>query len=74
MTKLSNYSHFEDLRRIKSGYMPKIHFIYLYNLIKIFMVLKLFAYRKCNNFVAEVFDDGDSQKKYHVLPFGFYNR
>ncbi len=52
MNKYSKYSHFEDLKRIKSGYMPKIHFISLYNTIKIFMVLKLFVYRVYKNFIA----------------------
>lgn len=63
MNKYGKYSHFEDLRRIKSGYTPRMHFIFLYNIFKIFMVSKLFVYRACKNFIAGFFNYTKLHKK-----------
>lgn len=43
INKYSKYSHLDDLIRIKSGYMPKMHYILLYNIITILIILKLFV-------------------------------
>ncbi len=48
------YSPLEDLRRIKSGYTPKNHFMFIYNTIPIFIMLKLFIYRTCGNFISGI--------------------
>lgn len=56
MNKYSKYSHLEDLIRIKSGYMPKMHFIFLYNIITILIVLKLFVNRVLKNSTAGIFN------------------
>jgi hypothetical protein len=72
MNKFSNYSHFEDIKRIKSGYMPKRHFISLYNMAAIFMVSKLFLYRACKNFIAGFFNYAKLQKS-PMIPSGIYD-
>jgi hypothetical protein len=46
------YSPLYDLRRIKGGYMPKNHFMFIYNIIPIFIMLKLFVYQTCRNFIS----------------------
>jgi len=66
MKKIRNYSHFEDLKRINSGYMPKRHFMSLYNMAAIFMVLKLFLYRTGKKFIAGFFNYGKIPKKSHA--------
>ncbi len=48
------YSPFDDLRRIKGGYMPKNHFLLIYDTIPIFIMLKLFVYRSCRNFISDI--------------------
>ncbi len=48
------YPELEDFRRIKGGYMPKNHFIFIYNTIQIFIVLKLFVYRSFRNFISAI--------------------
>jgi hypothetical protein len=47
-------SPFEDLRRIKCGYMPKHYFMFIYNIIPIFIMLKLLVYRSCKNFISGI--------------------
>ncbi|HMB44773.1 MAG TPA: hypothetical protein VKL21_03020 [Candidatus Methanoperedens sp.] len=48
------YSPLEDIRRIKSGYKPKNHFMFIYNIIPIFIMLKLFVYGSCGNFISGI--------------------
>ncbi len=73
MNKSREYSHFEDLKRIKSGYTPRMHFISLYNIFTIFMVSKLLVYRECKNFIARFFNYRKWHKKGHMVPFGDYD-
>jgi hypothetical protein len=70
MNKFSKYSHFGDLIRIKSGYMPKRHFMSLYQIVVIFMVSKLFLYRACKKFIAGFFNSGKLHKKCPLNTFG----
>ena len=51
MNRHNKYSHLDDLIRIKSGYMPKTHFIFLYDILTILIISKLFVYRICKNFI-----------------------
>lgn len=60
------YSPLEDLMRIKSGYMPKNHFMYIYNIIKILIVLKQLVYQSCKNSISGIISFGGSQKNCHV--------
>lgn len=73
MNIFSKYFHLEDLKRIDGGYMPKRHFISLYIIITIFMVLKLFVYRAGRRFVEGFFNDGKFHKKHPMLPYGVYD-
>lgn len=67
---LMNYylknSPFEDLRRIKCGYMPKHYFMFIYNIIPIFIVLKLLVYRSCKNFISGIISFGELHKNCQV--------
>jgi len=47
MSKNGINSYFEDLERINSGYKPRNHFMFLYNIIPIFMMTKLIVYQSC---------------------------
>ena len=58
----SKYSHLEDLKRIKSGYMPKTHFIFLYDILTVLFVSKLCSYRMCRNVIAGIFNDKNFHK------------
>ena len=60
------YSPLEDLMRIKSGYMPKNHFMFIYNTIKIFIVLKQLVFQSCNNFISGIISFGGLQKNSQV--------
>lgn len=70
MKKSRKYSHFEDLKRIKSGYTPRMHFFSLYNIFTIFMVSKLFVYRTYQNFIARFFNYSKLHKKSRMVLFG----
>ncbi|PWB52767.1 MAG: hypothetical protein C3F06_07620 [Candidatus Methanoperedenaceae archaeon] len=67
---LMNYylknSPLEDLRRINSGYMPKNHFMFLYNTIPIFIMLKMFVYRTCGNFISGNFSFESLHKSFQI--------
>ena len=54
MNKYIKYSYFGDLKRIKGGYRPKAHFIFLYDIFKVLFVSKLLAYGLYNNFIADI--------------------
>ena len=54
MNKYIKYSYFDDIKRIKGGYMPKAHFIFLYDIFKVLFVSKLSAYDLCNNFIVDI--------------------
>jgi len=60
------YSPLEDLRRIKCGYMPKNHFMFLYNTIPIFIVLKRLVYLSFKDFMSGIISFGDLHKKCQV--------
>ena len=60
MDKYSINSYLEDIKRIKSGYMPKIHFILLYDSIKILIILNICVNRVLNNFTEDIFNQGTS--------------
>jgi len=73
MKKYRNYSRFEDFKRIKGGYKPRMYFISLYSIYKLFIISKMFVYRACENFIAGFLIFGKKDKKIHMLPFRDYD-
>jgi hypothetical protein len=63
MKKFRKYSYFEDLKRIKSGYMPKRYYKTLYNMDVIFYVLKAIFISNGEKFIAGLFNYG----KLHIF-------
>lgn len=63
MNNYIKYSPLEDLRRIKCGYMPKNHFMFIYNTITILIVLKHLVYQSCKNSLSDIMHFGGLQKK-----------
>jgi hypothetical protein len=73
MNKFSRFSQFEDLKRIKSSYMPKTHFRSVYTLVLIFMVFMLVINRTCKNFKSSVFNFEKLHTKSTPNTPGVYN-
>lgn len=58
-------SYFEELERIKSGYMPRNRFMFLYNIIPIFILTKLIVYQSCKHYINGIVNPVRPQKSHH---------
>lgn len=54
MNKKGKNSYLEDLDRIKSGYMPRNRFMFVYNIIPIFIMTKVIIYQSCKKYIKEI--------------------
>jgi len=65
MKKNGKNSYFEDLERIKSGYKPRNHFMFIYNIVPIFIMTKLIVYQSCNKYINHIINQSSLQKSHH---------
>jgi len=54
MNKNGKSSYLEDLDRIKSGYMPRNRFIFIYNIIPIFSMTKLIVSQSYKKYIKYI--------------------
>jgi hypothetical protein len=59
-------SYLEDLGRIKSGYSPRNRFIFLYNIIPIFILTKLIVYKLYKHYINNIIHSARPQKRHHI--------